>query len=319
MPRSLPEVVAGLSESAWALGALAAALDAGLGGALAEPGSAEEVAARAGLDRELTARLLVVLAQLGLAEERDGVWSALALADAGPGARADVRNAVLQADDLVRRAYAGGLAPGWQHDDTLILETQGVMSGRAIEPLARMLFPSLPGLEERLAAPGAAFLDVGAGVAAVSIELCRRFPAVRAVGLEPAAAPRELARTRIAAAGLAERIEIRDQLVQDLADEEAFDLAWLPLNFLPEDIAAAALGAVRRALKPGGHVLVSTLGVPEAGGDLADALAAFRTVLWGGSAIAPESAAALVRAAGYAEVRTLPRTPARMTPLVARR
>jgi SAM-dependent methyltransferase len=317
--RTLGDVVARLSESAWALGALAAALDAGLGAALAEPGTAGEVAARAGLDRELTARLLAVLEQLELAEERAGRWSAPALAEAGEGGRADARNAVLQADALARQALAGALAPGWGHDDPAILETQGVMSGRAIEPLTRFVFPALAGLEERLAAPGAGFLDVGAGVAAVSIELCRRFPAVRAVGLEPAAAPRELARARVVAAGLADRIEIRDQLVQDLADSDAFDLVWLPLNFLPEPVAATALQTVRRALKPGGYVLISTLGVPQEGGDLGDALAAFRTVLWGGAAIAPERAAALVEAAGFADVRTLPRTPARMTPLVARR
>ena len=114
-----------------------------------------------------------------------------------------------------------------------------------------MLFPHVPGLLDRLGSEAGAFLDVGAGVAAVSIAMCRQYPAIRAVGLEPASAPLELARRNVAAAGLNERIELRDRRVEELDDEAAFDVAWLPASFLPADTLATALGTVHRALRPG--------------------------------------------------------------------
>jgi cyclopropane fatty-acyl-phospholipid synthase-like methyltransferase len=67
----------------------------------------------------------------------------------------------------------------------------------------------LAGLAERLNAPSASFLDVGVGVGVIAIEMCRAYPALRVVGLEPAEAPRREALGRIAAAGLSDRIEIR--------------------------------------------------------------------------------------------------------------
>jgi SAM-dependent methyltransferase len=232
--------------------------------------------------------------------------------------RADARNALLQAGELAARAAGGRLEAGWSHADPQILETQGVMSAAAVEPLARFVFPSLEGLPERLAAPGAAFLDVGAGVAEVGLELCRRFEHLRVVGLEPAAAPRELALAKIAAAGLADRLEMRDQRVEELDDEAAFDVAWLPLPFLPAAVAEPAICAVHRALRPGGWLLAATLGSP-AGGDLGDALAAFRSVLWGGGPLAPGAVEELLVAAGFTDVAAGPRSGARMTPLRARR
>ena len=63
--------------------------------------------------------------------------------------------------------------------------------------------------------------------------MCRLFPTVRAVGLEPAQAPLALARRNVAGAGLEDRIELRGQRVEELADEEAFDVAWLPRASCP--------------------------------------------------------------------------------------
>ena len=148
--------------------------------------------------------------------------------------------------------------------------------------------------------------------------MCDHFAHLRVVGLEPSAAPRALALAKIAAAGLAGRIELRDQRIEELVDESAFDLAWMALPFLPPALAGAAINAVHRALRPGGWLLVATLGSP-AGGDLGDALAAFRSVLWGGGPLAPDAVEKLLAGAGFTDIAALPRTAARLTPLVARR
>jgi SAM-dependent methyltransferase len=315
-------VAAELSEHAWALAALAATLDTGLGAALAEPAPAAELARRAGLEPAVAERLLGVLEALGLATCDGDVWDGRELAaELGPRdryLRADVRNGALQAGALAARAAGGDLAPGWTHTDPLVLETQGVMSAAAVDPLVRLVFPSLPGLLERMSAPGGAFLDVGAGVGEIGIELCRHFGQLRVVGLEPAAAPRALALRRVAAAGLADRMEVRDQRAEELTDESAYDLAWIALMFLPPEVVAPALATVRRALRPGGWLLVGTLGSP-ARGDLRDALGALRSVLWGGGPLAPDAVVALLGETGYRDVVVQPRTPAGMTPLVARR
>jgi hypothetical protein len=62
--------------------------------------------------------------------------------------------------------------------------------------------------------------------------MCRTFPHVRAVGIDPYDAPLALARENVAPANLSDRIELRRIVVQDLRDEAAFDLAWLPIFFL---------------------------------------------------------------------------------------
>ncbi len=238
-------------------------------------------------------RLLEVLAALGLATRDGANWSGVELAR-GLGARerfvrADARNALLQAGDLAARAARGGFTPGWSHADPLILETQGTMSAAIVERLVRSVFPSLDGLPERLASPGADFLDVGTGVGEIGIGLCDHFAHLRVVGLEPSAAPRALALAKIAAAGLAGRASsCATSESRSSSTSPQFDLAWMALPFLPPALAGAAINAVHRALRPGGWLLVATLGSP-AGGDLGDALAAFRSVLWGGGPLAPDA------------------------------
>ena len=51
--------------------------------------------------------------------------------------------------------------------------------------LQRSIAPRLAGLAERLEAPGAAFLDIGVGVGALSVSMLREWPELRAVGIDP--------------------------------------------------------------------------------------------------------------------------------------
>jgi predicted O-methyltransferase YrrM/DNA-binding transcriptional ArsR family regulator len=309
--------VSDLADGAWALAALSTALEHGL--LEGEPAGAADIARRTGLAEPLVARLLDVLVALGFVERRaDGTYRAAAgLADRGVAERlgAEARSTLLQAAELGR---GGPLdREGWRHEDPALLHAQGVSSSAAVPALAAA-FPSLGDLAERMDRPGAAALDVGTGVAAIAIALCRRFPALRVVGLEPAKAPMAEARRNVVAAGLDRRIELRGQRVEDLADEAAFDFAFLPLVFLSTATLRAGLPAVHRALKPGGWVVTAALGA--AGDALAPALARLKGTLWGSEALAPHEVRALLEEAGYVDVREID-VPAGATllPVAARR
>jgi SAM-dependent methyltransferase len=311
--------LADLSAGVWGVAAVAACAELGIVDLLAEPVGAEPLAAAAGVSPQLAEALVGTLVALRLAERRGDRYVATpALAERSPAMlAADGTATLLQAADMVRRAAKRELGEGgWRHTDAVVLQAQGTMSAGAVAFLERSVFPRAAGIPERLES-GATFLDVGAGVGGVSIDMCRRFPRLRAVGLEPAEAPLALARANVAAAGLEDRLELRQLLVQDLDEVDAFDIAWLPLNFLPTAVLVEALERVGRALRPGGLLLLATLG--GGGDDLRSAAARLRSVLWGGDALEPTRVAGLLEGAGYTDVAVLDRMASSLVPLTARR
>jgi predicted O-methyltransferase YrrM len=319
----LQERLAELGGAAWTLAAVAAAVEVGLPGHLREPCEAATLATRTGLSAPLVTRLAEALVAAGLARrEASGFVAGAGLAamweaDGGELLKADLRTGLLQSAAFFEDAVGGRLSAGWAHADERVLQAQGTMSAGAIDFIETRLLPTLDGLAERLDSDGSAFLDVGAGVGAITIGFCRRHPLMRAVSIEPLDAPHAIARRNVEAAGLGDRVELRQQLVQDLHDVAAFDLAWLPGNFLPPAVLPAALTAVHRALRPGGWLLNACLG---GGDDSPRAVAArLRAVLWGGDTLEPEKVAQLMRHHGFDDIRLLPRMSSGLVPIVARR
>jgi precorrin-6B methylase 2 len=301
-----------LAAGVWGVAVVTACAELGILDSLDGPARPDVVAARADVSPALAEGLLDVLVALGLAKRRDdGYLAAPELAARSPAfLAADGAAGILQAADLVRRAAAGSLgSDGWRHTDELVLQAQGTISAAAVPALARVIPDELEAARS--------FLDVGAGVGAISIELCRRYPELRAVGLEPADAPRALARANVEAAGLADRIELREQLIEEVEDVEAFDLVWLPLSFLPLEVVPAALARVHRAMRPGGLLLTGTHG--GGGDDLAGAAARLRAVLWGGSPMPPSRVAELLAEAGFGDVAEGRIPGSSLVPLQARR
>lgn len=210
-------------------------------------------------------------------------------------------------------AFASGAADGtWGHVDPEVLQQQGRASGIWGRVIPTTVAPLLPGLSERLAAGDAAFLDVGVGVAAISIELCRAVPGASAVGLDVLPAALELARANVDEAGLGDRIELRLQGVEVLDDEARFDLAWVPRPFLPQHVFRPALRNVLAALRPGGWVLVPV------GTAIADplerAVANLRNTLNGSFHAEPDEVVAELEDVGFADVaqHELPSLPIRL-------
>jgi SAM-dependent methyltransferase len=315
--------LADLSAAAWTCTAVGVAVELGVPALMREPSTPESLAAATGVPVALATSLAEALVAGGLAERTDVGFVAapgLTTLAGGPSrevVRADLRSALLQMEAFFDAATRGQAGTGWAHTDERILQAQGVMSAGAVEFLERSVFPGMAGMTERLDSGAGVFLDVGAGVAAVSIALCLRHPRLRAVALEPLEAPLELARRSVADAGLADRIEIRAGRIEDLEEHEAFDLVWLPGNFLGSAALPRALAVVREALRPGGYVLNACLG----GGadDQRSAAARLRAVLWGGDTVAPEHVAGLLRQAGFEDVALMDRLPNGLVPMRGRR
>jgi ubiquinone/menaquinone biosynthesis C-methylase UbiE len=315
------DVIDQLSAATWTLAAIGVLFESGLARELLQPRTLEELAASCpALPAERIARCLAVAARNGFVV-LEGARYALtegARAYAQPPAldalRGGIRSDLMQANAYLDSATRGARR-GWRHEDPVLLQAQGDNSSQFAFGLARRIAPQLGDLSARLASPGARLLDVGTGVASLSIALCRAFPHASVVGLDVADVPLSLARQNVARAGLEERVELRKLAAQDLRDEAAFDLAWLPSIFLPSEVVPAAIARVRAALRPGGYLLMPALSasVPAPRRELAELL----LELWG-HVLEADTARRLLSDAGFAAPRLIP-GPSWMTLAVAER
>ena len=110
--------------------------------------------------------------------------------------------------------------PGWSYKDPVILQSQGQVSRlivRGIDIMGRQRHE----LGEMLQGPGA-FLDVGTGVGWLAIEAARSWPALRVVGVDPWEPALTLARQNLAQGGVAERVELRSQRVEQFEEATTF-------------------------------------------------------------------------------------------------
>ncbi len=290
---ALRDVVAQLSASASALAVLGAELDARVTGRALHPG------VRAQVDD--------LLREAGALQALEGTSAA----EVAP-LLAEIRHFWALDDDLLANP---GRAPGWTYTDPDVLQGGGDITAGFANVLPRLL-PMLEGLAPRLEGAGATFLDVGTGVAGLAIGMARKWPALHVVGLDVWGPSLSLARKNVADAGLGDRIEIREQPGEDLLDERAFDLAWIPAPFLPPKELGRLVDQVHRSLKPGGWLLFAAA---KAGEDLRGAALRFRVALYGGAPSTQAEIEALLTEKGFTAVRTLPSPPRDFKMIVAAR
>lgn len=297
-------IIDDLRTRGWALAGVAAAAQSGL---LDAPERAEGPVSEA---------IVHLLDQLGLQDDGSPVAG---LDDAlsppfGDALRAELLSDALQIRELVVRARDRHLDGVWDHTDPLLLEAQGE-TGRVFRFAAQMLLPGLEGLEERLSSSGARFLDVGTGVGVIAIELCGLYPSLSAVGIEPLAEAREIAERKIAEMGLIDRITVRDQLVQDVDETNAYDLAFVPSVFLG-DALEPGLDRVHTALKPGGWVIA----LAGAGTDdpVVAAVRRLRLAFWGAAPFDADELHMVLVDHGFTDLVVAPATGA-YQPVMARR
>jgi SAM-dependent methyltransferase len=303
-----------LGLSVWAFFALAGAAEGGILDELATPQTPDQLSARTGASPVLIEAVLDVLVALDLVEVAGDAFvctpGMLAYTGGPPQAflRADLRATPLMAAELAARFRAGGAtANGWRYTDPALLQAWGVRSVESVPIWVERLFPALDGLCEALQVPTASFLDVGTGVGQLAIAMCEQYPALHVVGLDPYDTALELARQNVAEAGLTGRIELRPGLVQQLADEDCYDLAWVPVMFMPADVAARGLHRVRAALRPGGWVILGSMA--GEGDGLQPAVLRLVSLLFGSGRLFADDAAAMLRAAAYDHIQILPAAP----------
>lgn len=113
------------------------------------------------------------------------------------------------------------------------------------------------------AGPEDTVLDVATGTAAVAMELARR-TGCRVVGLDQSAEMLAEGRRRVAAAGLADRIELVQGEAERLPfDDASFDgLTFTYLLRYVED-PEATLGELARVVRPGGTIAMLEFGLPQ--------------------------------------------------------
>jgi SAM-dependent methyltransferase len=275
-----------LQEDVWLLAALAVALGD-------DPGR----------DPEQKRQAQQVLVELGLMSETSGgIRPAAGLAELMSGGSGDIP--AVSAANLLQAAGMLSGATAWasQNDEALLAQGRG--SAAAAAAFKMFGLPMLEGLGDLFNGDSPQMLDVGVGVGAMAVAYCRTFPGLRVVGLDVLPRALELARRQVGEAGLAERIELRQQDVASLEDDQAYALAWLPAPFVPRPALQAGLPRLARALVPGGWLMMAHGKLHD--DPLKNALGRFQTTVYGGAALDDGEAQALLRGVGLEQVLTPP-------------
>jgi SAM-dependent methyltransferase len=121
---------------------------------------------------------------------------------------------------------------------------------------------ALPQLVGQLAA-GGRVVDIHCGGGRWLIAMAQRFPSLELVGLEFEPDSVARARSNVATAGLAGRIEIRQSDVTGLDDAAGFDLAYFQYALHQLADPVGALKAAWAAVRPGGRLMVLDWPLPS--------------------------------------------------------
>ena len=244
----------------------------GLYAALSTPRTAGELAAEAGIDERYAREWLeqqaisglVEVAEPGNTSTRRYVTSPgqrLALVDSESPVYATPMALLLGGLGTVLprlpEVYRDGTGIGFGEYGDDVRLGQGLFNrGPFLEQLAQEWVPALPGVADLLAREGAAVVDLGCGVGWSSIALALAYPGLSVLGVDSDDASIMDARDHAARAGLQDRVRFEVTDADADLGEDSYDVAFF-LEAL-HDMAhpVEALVAARRALRPGGRVVV---------------------------------------------------------------
>jgi SAM-dependent methyltransferase len=178
---------------------------------------------------------------------------------------------------------AVGSGPIWRKLPDEALQNQGSASAVTGAMLIERIVPQLEGLDERLSRAGGRILDVGTGVGGWAIAVAEHLPEVTVTGIDVFPRALQLASQRLNEADpkVRNRVEFRLLDANKFDEQNGYDMAWLPVQFLAEDSVPHVIDRVLQALRPDGWLIVGTFADP--GSALARATASWTASLNGGS------------------------------------
>jgi predicted O-methyltransferase YrrM len=159
-------------------------------------------------------------------------------------------------------AYRTGGGVGWAAFGTDMRESQADMNRPWFERELAGALAGVPDLHEALGRPGATIADVGAGAGWSTIALARAYPEAVVTAFDVDGPSVELARGNVAAVGLGRRVRVEHADAAELATRD-FDAAFAfeCVHDMPRPVEV--LAAMRRAVRPGGHVVIMDEAVAE--------------------------------------------------------
>lgn len=288
------------------------------------PLAPDELARRAGLPADGAERLFAAAASLHLIEARDdgrwGLGRQGAPIVALPSVAAMIEHHATLYQDLVdpvallRGERDTSMSGYWPYADTAPGAAPEMLDAGRVAEYSRLMSVTQPLVAEQVldAYPlhrHRVLLDVGGGEGAFAIAAARRAPGLQVVLFDlPAVAER--ARERFAQAGLADRARAVGGSFHADPLPRGADLATLVRVLFdhPDERVLAILKTVRAALAPGGTLLVCEpmSGTPGAQA-IGDAYYGLYLLAMGkGRSRTPQRIEALLREAGFADVRLLP-------------
>lgn len=291
---------------------------------LLQPGplAAEEIARRVGLPQEGAERLLAAAGALGLLQRHGSGWGlgihgAALLGNPGVAAMIE-HHASLYADladpvALLRQPQAGRseLSRFWAYADP---QAAGQVPPERANPYSALMSASQPLVAEEILSAypmhrHRALLDVGGGEGGFLAAAAQRAPHLRLMLFDlPAVAER--ARQRLAGLGLAERAAVVGGDFQHDPLPTGADLISLVRVVHDHDdpVALALLKAARRALPPGGSLLLAEpLASTPGAAAMGDAYFGIYLLAMGqGRPRTAEHLGRMLQAAGFEKVRRLP-------------
>jgi predicted O-methyltransferase YrrM len=203
----------------------------------------------------------------------------------------------------LRRAlrHAEGGPHGWI-DDPAVMRAQGRGSAVVADVMREHLLPLMDSSRSALEAGSGRFLDVGTGVAAIAARLCTLYPGTTATGIDVSDVVLDIAREELEASGLADRVELRRQPVEELADRDRYDLAWVPQPFIAPEAFAEGVRRIFDALRADRWIVAPIASGPDDAGPFDRALFAHSAHLMGGGPLSVTDAARLLEGAGFTDV-----------------
>jgi len=158
--------------------------------------------------------------------------------------------------DRVAECMRGGEGIPFAEYGQEMAEALAALSKPAYERwLPQVWLPGVEGLRERLA-DGGKVLELGCGTGIGLAVLARAFPRCTLTGVDSDEATVELARQRIAEAGLDERVFAEQMRSEDVTAEGEFDLVYAQNSLHETEDPSLVVANAYRALSEGGVLLV---------------------------------------------------------------